>query len=338
MRVMLTGATGLTGFHTAVALMRAGHEPRCLVRSEEKLRRAFAEMPVPDFVVGDMTDPASVEKALTGCEAAVHAAGLVTIEARRGDEVMETNLRGTDLVVGGAIERGLRHVVYVSSLGAIFDPWGGKTRGDGPIVPASNPYSLSKARCEERVRALQDGGAPISIVYPSAIQGPDDPGLSEANQGMATLLKTVVPVTSGGYVVVDARDLAQALVALLDAGSVGRFIAAGHFLTWREQCDLLGELTGRSPRTLPLPGWLYRLLGRAGDLLRHAVSFDFPMTLEAMTFMTRFRPIASSPELSELGVGWRPTRGTYEDTLRWLLREGHLDPQLAPRLADPASG
>ncbi len=335
MRVLVTGATGLTGFHATVALARAGHSPRCLVRSEEKLKRAFerAPVPVPDFVVGDMTDGEAVAKAFEGCDGVLHAAGLVSIESKRADEVMTTNTRGTELVVGGAVERGLSHVVYVSSLGAIFDPWGDETRADGPVVDAGNAYSRSKARCEHAVRALQERGAPVATIYPSAIHGPDDPGLSETSHGLVTFVRDTILSTSGGYLCVDARDLAQGLVRVLETGRGGRMIAAGHFLTWPALGDLLTGLTGRPVRRIPGPGWMFRGLGVLGDLARHVVDFDFPMTREAMTFVTRFRPIESSAELAELGVQWRPTRETLEDSLRWLIEAGHLDRKLAPALA-----
>ncbi|MBW2396661.1 MAG: NAD-dependent epimerase/dehydratase family protein [Deltaproteobacteria bacterium] len=331
---MITGATGLVGFHAAVALARAGHETRCLVRSEEKLRHAFAKtsVPVPDFVVGDMTDPEAVAAGFEGCDAVLHAAGLVSIEAKRAEEVMATNSRGTELVIGGAVERGLQHIAYVSSLGAIFDPWGDETHADGPIIEAENGYSRAKAHCEAYVRRLQDQGAPIATIYPSGIHGPDDPGLSEANHALIIFVRTCIFTTSGGYMCVDVRDLADALVAMLASGRTRRVIAAGHFLPWPALGDLLTGITGRPIRRIPGPGWMFRGLGVAGDFARRIVPFDFPLTREAMTFVTRFRPVENSPELEALGVTWRPTRETFSDSLRWLIAEGHLDRKRAPGL------
>lgn len=335
MRILITGATGLVGFHAANALARAGHETLCLVRSEEKLRQAFSRSsaPIPDFIVGDMTDPATVAEGLEGCDGVLHAAGLVNIEAKRADEVMRTNMRGTELVIGGAVERGLRHIAYVSSLGAIFDPWGGDTRADGPIVDADNGYSRSKAACEAYVRRLQDQGAPIATIYPSGIHGPDDPGLSEANNALAIFVRTCIFHTSGGYMCVDARDLADALVAMLVSGRTRRVIAAGHFLAWPALGDLLTGITGRPIRRIPGPGWMFRGLGVAGDLVRRVLPLEFPLTREAMTFVTRTRLVEDSAELEELGVVWRPVRETYADSLRWLIAEGHLDREHAPGLA-----
>ena len=42
MRVMITGATGFVGFHTAQALLAAGHEVSLLVRSEKKMQTLTA--------------------------------------------------------------------------------------------------------------------------------------------------------------------------------------------------------------------------------------------------------------------------------------------------------
>ena len=334
MRVMITGATGLVGFHAAVALARAGHETRCLVRSEEKLRRAFSKAPVavPGFVIGDMTDPEAVATAFEGCDSALHAAGLVSIEARRAEEVMATNTLGTQLVIGGAVDRGLRHIAYVSSLSAIFDPWGDQTRPDGPIIDAGSGYSRPKASCEAYVRQLQDRGAPIATIYPSGIHGPDDPALSEANHALVIFVRDCIFTTSGGYQAVDARDVADALVGMLASGRSRRVIAAGNFLSWPALGDLLSGLTGRSIRRIPGPGWMFRGLGVVGDLAHRVARFDFPLTREAMTFVTRVRPVENSPELEALGVQWRPARETYSDSLRWLIAEGHLDRKLAPAI------
>ncbi|MCP3983131.1 MAG: NAD-dependent epimerase/dehydratase family protein [bacterium] len=334
MRVMLTGATGLVGFHAAVALAQAGHETRCLVRSADKLQRAFAKAPVPtpDHVVGDMTDPGAVSAAFEGCDGALHAAGHVSIQEKHAGEMMTTNTRGTELVIGGAVERGLRHIAYVSSLGAIFDPWGGEPRPDGPVIDSDNGYSRSKAACEAYVRRLQKEGAPIAIVYPGAIHGPDDPGLSEANRALTIFVRHFILASAGGYMGIDARDLADALVRMLAAGRELRAVTAGHFLRWPELGDLLTSITGRPVRRIPGPGWMFRGLGVVGDIARRMVPFEFPVTRESMTFATRIRPVENSKELEELGVSWRPARETYSDSLRWLIAEGHLDHNLAPGL------
>ncbi|HBQ39843.1 MAG TPA: epimerase, partial [Halieaceae bacterium] len=77
MRVMITGATGFVGYHTAQALLAAGHEVSVLVRSVDKLLNLFGENRVHQVVRGDVTDPQQVARALDGCDAVVHSAAMV---------------------------------------------------------------------------------------------------------------------------------------------------------------------------------------------------------------------------------------------------------------------
>ena len=64
-RVLLTGATGLIGCHTAAALAREGFAVRALVRDEAKLARVLAPLGVDlardgvEPARGDVEDPAS---------------------------------------------------------------------------------------------------------------------------------------------------------------------------------------------------------------------------------------------------------------------------------------
>jgi nucleoside-diphosphate-sugar epimerase len=128
-----------------------------------------------------------VAKALDGVDAVVHCAAVVAIETRRAHEVRDTNLRSVELVVGGAVDRGVGAIVYVSSLGALFAP-GAPLGEHSPIAVAHSPYARSKADGEAYVRRLQDAGAPIRTVYPPGIIGPDDPALSEGNHTIRAFL------------------------------------------------------------------------------------------------------------------------------------------------------
>lgn len=338
MRILVTGGTGFIGSHSVRALRAADHEVRLLVRSPEKAERVFGPAAGPlDLVAGDVTDSAAVAKALEGCEGVLHTAAVVSIEASRAREVLATNLRAVELVVGGARERGLESIVYLSSGGALFTPGGGPIHAESPLATQHSAYARSKTEAERFVRRLQEGGAPVRSVYPPAVIGPDDPGLSEGNHTIRAFLKDLMVDTSSGLEIVDVRDLARLNAALLSPDAApGRYVTGGHYLPWPELIGLLDELTGRRVRRVPVPGPLLRGLGRLGDLVKRVAPFDFPLTAEAMDFATQWPGSVRTPSVDAVGVRFREARETLADTIRWLHASGHLTGAQAGRLAQPA--
>src|SRR3954452_23090699 len=117
MRVLVTGGTGFVGSWTARAVQDAGHQVRFLVRDASRLSTAAGALGVDidDAVTGDITDQASVRRALDGCDAVVHCAAIVAIGPGAADR-MAANLDGAHHVLGQAVELGLDPVVHVSSV------------------------------------------------------------------------------------------------------------------------------------------------------------------------------------------------------------------------------
>lgn len=336
MKVLVTGGTGFIGSHTARALQGAGHALRLLVRDPQKARRVLGEESVArsELVVGDVTDAATIPKALEGCDAVLHAAALVALKRRDANRVLATNARGAELVVGGAVERGIPSVVYVSSASALFEPGLTRITPDLPVAPARSAYARSKADAERFARRLQEQGAPVRITYPCGVLGPDDPGMSEANHALYSFYRDCFVVTSGGFQIVDVRDLAQLHCRLVeDSGGPASFMAAGEHMPWRDLGDRLDALTGAPMRRLTVPGPLLRSAGLLGDLVKRVVDFNFPLTLEAMVFATRWPGADGSRTSAELGFGFRPTEETLADALRWMVQAGHLPPEKIGRLA-----
>lgn len=135
-RVLVTGGTGFVGSHSVAALLGAGHEVRLLVRDSARVERALGPLnvSVSDVVVGDMTDPEAVTKAVQGRDAVVHAAALFTFDPRRIANIGATNVRGTEVVLEAARKAGCDPVVHVSSFAALL-PQNGRSPRTARLEP-----------------------------------------------------------------------------------------------------------------------------------------------------------------------------------------------------------
>lgn len=328
LKVLVTGGTGFVGFHTVLALHEARHEVRLLVRSQEKMRRVFEPFGLEglDSVTGDITDADSVEKAISGCNAVVHSAAMVSVHASDSAQVLKNNKRGTELVLGGAWRQGIERMVQVSSTTALFRPGASSVDEESPLGAARSGYGRSKIECDRYVRRLQSQGAPIYTTYPGSVIGPHDPGLSEALVGTKTFLDSrMIFETSSGIQLIDARDLALAHVRMLERGGPpDRFLVGGHYFSWSQYGDLLERVTGEKFFRLPVPKFAMQLLGRAGDFVNNFISFDIPITREAISYATEWAVADDTHIKLDLGIQYRDIEETLADTIRWMRQAGHL--------------
>jgi dihydroflavonol-4-reductase len=329
MTVLVTGGTGFVGSHAAAQLVAGGRSVRLLVRDPAKVERvpALAGVAV-DAVLGDVTDRSSVERALSGCTGVVHAAAHVSLAEREGEQAMAVNVGGSRTVLGAAAERGIPSVA-VSRI-SVFALGSPVVTPAAPLAPAGGAYTRSKVGAERIARELQDSGAPVAIVYPTGVLGPDSPDMSVNHQALVAWLRTP-PRMPTGTSIVDVRDVAAGISRALDVP--GRWMLGGTFLTWAEMHNTLAQLTGTRRPSVPMPGPILRFVGRLGDIVKHVVPFDYPLTYEAMTIATRGSPCDSDATCDRLGVRFRPVDDTLGDSIRWLAGIGKLSPKLAGRLA-----
>ena len=124
MKVLVTGGTGFIGSHSVAALLAQGHQVRLLVRSRDRVDRSLSPLGVADVesVLGDVTVPGSVEQAMAGCDAVLHAAAVYSLDARAAAGMREVNVRGAEIVLGTAVRAGLDPIVHVSSYVALLPP------------------------------------------------------------------------------------------------------------------------------------------------------------------------------------------------------------------------
>jgi len=336
-KVLITGATGFVGCHTAAALARAGHELNLLVRSRERVRPALEPLGVGEVEVatGDVTDAAAVEAALRGCDAVVHCASVYSLDRRAGAEMKRTNVRGTDTVLGAAHRLGLDPIVHVSSVAALIGERGATLGPDsGPGMPRT-VYSRSKADSEQVARRYQDAGAPVVITYPSAVFGPHDPHAGEQCRIADAVLRDYWRFAPPGSIwISDVRDVARLHAAVMERGrGPRRYIALTHNLSLNELLGAVGGVTGRAFRTTRVPLWSLEYPLLLADALQLLLPFRLPLNHESVYIGALNHRVDDSATRRELGLEPRDLKETLADALRWMVDAGHLSRKLVGALA-----
>jgi len=337
-RVFLTGGSGFVGSYTVPALLERGHGVRLLVRNADKardvLRRRGVEVSQVDLVVGDMGDAAAVKQAAAGCDATIHAAAAIGITGGLEGSVFDVNTVGARTVVDAARAADHDPIVHVASVAIFVPPHGPVIAADSPLAHPRTDYGRSKVETERELRALQDDGVPITIVYPGGVIGPDQPTLDATLEGIVGARTMGWPRTSGGVCLIDVRDLAAALAASIAPGQgPRRLMLGGRFFTWAELGTLCDDITGVRAMRLPLPKPVLFAAATLLDQIRRFRTLAYPLTRDAAEMMTTMVPTDDQPALDELTLTLRPTRESLEDTFRWLVDAGHLPAKNAGRLA-----
>lgn len=323
MMVLVTGASGFLGSHAVRALLDAGHDVRASARSADRVHRALEPLGCSDMVEvveGDVTDADDVTRTLGGCDAVLHAAAVYSYDARRGRECLQANVRGAECVLGQAVALGLDPIVHISSYVALLPSNSTITVGS-PVGQPPTPYALSKARTEEIARRFQADGAPVAIINPGMVWGPDDPGMGESSLFARSVLAGQVPFGLPGAVpVVDVRDVAAAIVAAMRPGrGPSRHLATGETVPMRQVQTMVAEAGGTRPPRGTAPGWLLLGLGRTADWVQRVVPPRLPVSYQAPWTLTHGAPIDASATERDLNVTFRPAGDSIRATVRWLL-------------------
>jgi len=135
--ILLTGGTGFVGGHVLAALRASGRPVRCLVRGSADLDA--------ELVQGDMTDPASLGRAVEGVDTVVH---LVAIRQGKKEQFERVMVQGTRDLLSASKDAGVGRFVLMSALGTseeskdLVPYYGAKWEMEQAVEGASIPYVI----------------------------------------------------------------------------------------------------------------------------------------------------------------------------------------------------
>ena len=249
MKVLLTGASGFLGAHTARALLESGHEVAALVRPGVPAPRLAALADRLARVEGDLDNPASFDADLAAWspEACVHLAWYAEPGQYLHSPRSLSALTGSLALLERLKRLGCRYFLGAGTC-AEYEAAPGWLHEDGPTRPetlyAAAKLSLCLLGPHLASPEMRFGWARIFYPY-----GPwEDP--RRAVPALIGSLRRGEPFeASAGSQVRDylhAEDIAAAFCRLVDTQAEGIYnVASGEPVTMRRLMETLGEITGR---------------------------------------------------------------------------------------------
>lgn len=177
MRIFVTGATGMVGFHLVEHLTDRGLQVTAMVRaaSDTQELRTIRGAERLRLVVAELGDTREIARLMSGHDVVVHAAGVVDPHGRRA-EVLAVNVQGTRSVLEAAAEAGVRQFVQISSLSVITnqsDRFGATE--ETPLNYCGEAYADSKVDAEKLVMCESGRGRiQVTALRPGFIYGPKE--------------------------------------------------------------------------------------------------------------------------------------------------------------------
>ncbi|MFN2425956.1 MAG: NAD-dependent epimerase/dehydratase family protein [Candidatus Binatia bacterium] len=340
MKAFVTGATGLLGNNLVRALEADGHDVVALARDKGKAARVLHGTSAR-LVIGDMRRVPDFAEEIAGCDAVFHTAAYFreAFEPGSDDAVLEEiNIGGTLSLLDAADRAALPCFVHVSSGGTIGRKSDGSP-GDETTPPmpmqTENPYFRSKIKGDAAIAAwVSRSGISIVEMMPGWIWGPWDAAPTAAGKIVGEFTDGKIPANiGGGTCVVDARDVAGAMIAAASravlrrreggmsrpgaAAHIEKYIVGGHFCTMREIMQHLEAVTGaKAPRfDIPMPVLLaYAYACEAWGALTGGAPLVTPLAVRTMHACIA---LDSSKAERELGVTFRNLGETFRDSAEW---------------------
>lgn len=262
--ILVTGGTGLVGYHLLLQLSQEKEAVRAIYRSEKKLQHvknlflaanqltAFEKI---EWIQADILDVPALELAFTDVSLVYHCAALVSFNPKDEDKLYQNNIVGTANVVNISLSKNVKKLAYVSSIAALGNGTehnliiNEETERNNEAVRSD--YSISKFGAEMEVwRGFQEG-LEVVIVNPGVIFGNGFP-----KEGSSLFIQNIKDgqsfYTLGKLGIVAVEDVVKAMTTLMKSTISGeRFILVGEDITYKDLFDSIADtLQAKKPKYL----------------------------------------------------------------------------------------
>ncbi len=284
-KALVTGGAGFIGSSLVHILVDEGVDVRVLAMRGDRSTNLDDLTGKIEIVEGDLLDPASLRRAVDGCDTLFHLAAIYAIWLPRPRLMFDVNVDGTRHLMEAARAAGVERIVFTSSIAAVG------SRGDGTPADETcrfnewdvcSDYVLSKYISELEVQRMIADGLPATIVNPAFPFGWGDVGPTPTGEIVVNILRGFPIYFDGGINAVGVRDVAMGHWLAAKRGEIGRrYILGNENLTYIAFARRVAAVASMKPPRFRVSTETVHKLGQIGDFVANNVTHKTPLASES---------------------------------------------------------
>jgi dihydroflavonol-4-reductase len=326
MTTLVTGAAGFLGSHVARQLVARRESVRVLMRPSSN-NRAISDLPL-EYVMGDLRDPASLDRAMNGVKRVFHVAADYRLWAKNPQDIYDSNVGGTKNLLAAAKKAGIEQLIYTGTVAtiAVDRPGLPNEFTEAKLEEMVGHYKRSKWMAEKEVLQAAKEGLPAIVAMPTTPVGPWDWKPTPTGKIILNFLNGKMPgYVETGLNFVGVEECAAGHLLAAERGKIGeRYLLGAENLTLKEVLDALAKITGLRAPALKIPHRMALGVAYVESAFARLVGKEPGIPVEGVKIAQHRMFVDVSRAQRELGFQPGPVAAALERAVRWYQANGYV--------------
>jgi dihydroflavonol-4-reductase len=317
-QISITGGSGHLGTCLIELLLEKGFIVKALYRN---YKPSITHSSLT-WIKGDLTNKDVLKELVTDASVLIHCASIISVGENNKEDVYHTNVLGTENVVNTCLHTDIKFI-YISSSNAVEETINNEVFNENRPYKTKNDflYAYTKALSEQMIlKAVSNNHLNAIIIRPTSIIGPPDFKPSHFGKTILDIYNKRIPaLTTGGYDLVDIRDLSETIINSFQLGKKGEvYLVGGNYYSLKQIAKIINPNHRFLYISLNVLIFLFPLIKVYDSLF----PLEWPITYESLKILKKApKHVDSSKAIKELKHTNRPIEQTLTDLINWFNKE-----------------